>query len=435
MALIQTENWSEFPDLASVAFKGLSPLGRPPISGGGSGGSWPQQSAYNSLTAANAGKTGNSPALSVPLVIEQARYTDDDGTDTWWTQHNGGLFMPVSHAYNETQIYSMWFKISHLAAPLMVFSIQSTPNVNTRLGLVLIVQADGNIDCRATTSPYTSSIYRSAFNNSDLSSFFNTQFQGTSYGDSSEAVTPPISEDTWHFIEVKYQPHTLTGKVVVRIDNQEYVNFTGTTCRAVHDFDSIHFSSYKCRFGTSSLSVEPYVLGSLPNATTAGVAVDVLFDGIFVTDDTGTTANDFLGPSTLYSLKPNSVADNGEGGQSQFTTVGAASQNAAVATVDGDTSYIQAVAPGNITFNYGDLPAVGSIIGMELNSFARRTGNDAKNLQYKLGAGETSAGSAQAIQSTYSPIRQILAVNPATGNPWTKAEVDALQVKIETTNG
>lgn len=435
MALIQLENWSEFATIADIVFKGYATVGRPTIDGYGTS-VWLSTAPLAAFTASAAGKSGSSPAISLPMVLEQGFYDDADyGQTQFWANNSRGIYIPTTHTYNTTRVYSMWFKVSNLATSLALLSLHNPNNSLTRTSLMVTLDTNGNVACYPTSSSITN-VLRSGVvsRNADLGNWYNAQYQGTLYGDTSGMVTPPVSADSWHFLELKYKPHTSTGTLEMRIDNQPCFTFNGATTRAVQNIESLHLSSYRRHTSINPDNVA-LVAGDLPNTTTAGIATDVLFDGIFITDDTGDTANDFLGPSTLYSLKPNSVADNGEGGQSQFTTVGAASQNAAVETVDGDTSYIQAVAPGNITFNYSDLPAVGSIIGMELNSFARRTGNDAKNLQYKLGAGETSAGSAQAIQSTYSPIRQILSINPATGNPWTKAEIDALQVKIETNNG
>jgi hypothetical protein len=431
MAILKMENWDEFPTLAETAFKSYAQQARGVvgINGGQQGlGWWANGSADRiKLTPLTQGKNGIGKALSVAMVRENIQWENDGGTQTRIGHNSGGLYVPTGsvQADGTTRIYCGWFRLSNLALRFHILQLENSAGGNSRMCLSLAVNVDGHIYVsQGDTVIYSNMVAEGGDVQHNYLSRATNALEVIALGNSTSLPQPPVRANTWHFMELRYRAGT-GGAVELRIDNQVCFN-----------------ASYTTRIGINQLrlSALPYtnspndavVVGNLASTSTLGAVTTVLWDGLFILDTTGSHANTFVGPSTLYSLFPSGVAANGEGGQNTFDTVGAANQQTAVATLDSDTSYIQAEAPGNITFDYANLPVTGDIVAVELSAIARKTGVDGKTLQFKTGATEASAGAPIALGGTYAAVSQLLHTNPETSAAWTKSQVDTLQVKLET---
>jgi hypothetical protein len=434
MAIIQMENWDEFPTLAETAFKSYSQLARPTINGSDGGGTWGNLSANRAiLTALTQGKNGIGKALSVALVRESIDYTTDGGNPASPPRHNtGALFIPTSsvHADGATRFYCGWFKLSNLGMRYQIFQLENTASGSARLCLTFGVDPTGHIYAYNGTAnvSYDASIVNTGDNYRTYLSRMANSVRNAPFGNSTDLVTPPVSANTWHFMELRYKAGA-AGEVELRIDNQVCFNVTTATRVGIN---TIRLSILPDNQSDSLTNGQGAIAGSLATVNTMGVVTTCLWDSLFVMDTTGSTANTFTGPATLYSLFPSATSANGEGGNSEFTAVGAANQHTAVASMDADTSYVQGSAPGNITFDFGNLPVAGDVLAVAVSAMARKTGIAAKTLQFKTGASEASAGAAVALTGSYLPVEKILHTNPETSAAWTKAQVDALQVKLET---
>ena len=223
--------------------------------------------------------------------------------------------------------------------------------------------------------------------------------------------TPPdvVREDTWYFIEVQ-ATIAASGSVIVRVNNIELLNLSGVNT----------IGGGAGGTGVTALRGVGFNCGS--NETW-------MLDDVYVLDDTGPAPwNTFLGDCRVEYLRPRAA-----GGSQTFPVVVGSSGShwRAVddnAVPDEDVSYVEADAPGQTDTNLYQptgLPAGQPIFGAQLSLHARKSEIGPRVISPVVNG---VAGPAQYSPSmtTYSYHHTMYPVNPATGNPWTVAEINAI---------
>ena len=210
----------------------------------------------------------------------------------------------------------------------------------------------------------------------------------------------------WHYVEFGVTIGA-TGSFEVRVD--------GVTRSGVQSPMNTQ--------ATGNASANTVGLGFL----SAGGAA-IAFNDFYACDSAGTRNNTFLGDVRVQALMP--AAD---GDLSQFTPSSGTTHYNLVDEIppDGDTSYVSSPTPGNVDlYQLGDVAAVsGSILGVAVYSFARKDDAGTRTIANVIKTGGVEYdGPAQALSMSYTYFTEHWETNPATGLPWTIADVNALQV-------
>ncbi len=139
--------------------------------------------------------------------------------------------------------------------------------------------------------------------------------------------------------------------------------------------------------------------------------------------------------TTTAVLRP-----NGAGSSAQWTPVGCSSnwQCVSEATSDGDTTHVESATIGNVDgYAFQDLtPTSRTIVSVSVNAVARWTGGGCRidpgacGGSIKLNVNGFS-GSTKNLAGAYGTVSDVWTTNPATGQSWTVAQVNALQAGIE----
>jgi hypothetical protein len=162
----------------------------------------------------------------------------------------------------------------------------------------------------------------------------------------------------------------------------------------------------------------------------------ITVDDVYVADDTGAApTNTFLGDSVASHVLPAA-----EGHQIDFTP--STGTNNAALVDDSETAASGADYNSSDTnaqedyYTFADLPAtgLGTIYGVRISgSWAMATaGSRVARYRYYNGSTEFTLGSnISAASTSIVELPQISELNPNTGVPWTKAEVDAAEFGVE----
>jgi len=218
--------------------------------------------------------------------------------------------------------------------------------------------------------------------------------------------TIPINFGTWYYLELQVTSfHDTTGALSVRVNG---VSDPGLSLVNVNTDNA----------GTGSAN--RIVIGGGGNSG-AGVYIDDLY----VRDD-----STFMGDvrvSALYPNEPGSHTDFTRGG----TDSGANWSQVSNVVPDSDTSINSSVAVNAIdSFGISTLPTTaGSVLGVQELIYARKTDAGVRSLAAFERSGTTeTVGSTVALSTSYAYQRSIVELNPATGIPYTVAEINALEI-------
>jgi hypothetical protein len=216
-------------------------------------------------------------------------------------------------------------------------------------------------------------------------------------------LTPTI----WAHIEIKAKIHSSAGYVYVRFNGNPtpIISFTGNT-------QASGTAGWQ-RCGPSRFG------GTL------------LFDDWFIISGNGGEA-DFHGDARIRAILPAS-----DGSVSQWTpnTAGAHASKVNEAVQDGDTSYLYDSTPGNRElFNYADVGSfTGSIRSVMMRSFMRKDDAGTRQVRTVCKSGAAvSVGSTFTLSTSLDGYNEIIDNDPATGQPWTEAGLNAAEFGIET---
>lgn len=221
---------------------------------------------------------------------------------------------------------------------------------------------------------------------------------------------PMRLNNVWRYYEHKLKiGGGTTGSYELRIDETPVVTLSGINTRYG---------------GSSPASIERIV--------TAGTGA--LLDDFYIADTLGATDNDFLGDLRMIDIHPNGPV------LSQWTPAAATANWEQVKDIltDDDATYNQS---GNVgdkdIYEYEDpnLPSGTVVIALATMTSARRLGDSGpRELRAYIRGGIGSAtptveveGGIHQLSDTYYMEQFLRTTNPATGNRWTAAEVDAIR--------
>lgn len=424
MALVHYENWGMFNTLADAVYKGYSVLPEPDMDGllYAASGLPPYLDSQNA-------KNGLGKSLGVPLRVVSIRpAADPDNSNAISVNQGTGVIIPhATQAANATWIFSGWFRVDNFGASTVILSLGDT----SRTSLVVRLHTDGHLYFYGARGALRDSLFVNTgytlANDNRVMSFFDETAGLTAYGNTSGLPYAPLVARRWHFLEIKFRLSGVTGLVQARIDGAPVMSAFNVNTNGGGTITSTNrtmVSNYLWTRDYGNGATSPNYGGGAPFS--AGTAVATYWDGMFITDETGEELNDYIGPATLYSLAPTSTNVNGVN-DNAFDVEGAASAHLAVATLDGEASFINATPDATIEFGYANLPndvddeAIRAVI---LASFARGTGNTPKTLQHTYAGLPT--GDATTLDPFFNLKQDFMPVNPSTGNPWTINEVNAL---------
>jgi len=226
-------------------------------------------------------------------------------------------------------------------------------------------------------------------------------------GDVQLAVTAGLGLVTnrWYYFEMKVLA-AAAGSVSVRVDETPVLSYSGDTRQGA--------TSYHTTFRIQD------VWGETPS-----VAALYCLDG-------AAGANDFLGVKQVVTIFP-----NGAGATTQWTPNGAAANYDCVdeAAADDASTYVATAGAGNLDlYAYGDISASdmdGEIVGVQINTEARRTQSTDYNLYQPCSlSGTQSDGAARTIASdTFVTATRVMAADPS-GAGWTIDNVNLAQFGV-----
>lgn len=207
-----------------------------------------------------------------------------------------------------------------------------------------------------------------------------------------------------YFVELKVTIHNSAGTVDVYVDGVNKLSLTG---QDTQETANTHWTGY----GLGDASVN--------------------FDNVYVSDSTGPAPqNDVLGPVRVVAL----IAESGDGTLAELAPSSGSNNGAMVddATPDGDTTYNSSATAGDAdTYTLPALPnpdpGEGKVYGVKVVANARTTG--ASTLQTVLRPGALQFESAaKTLTTSFLYYFEPYSRNPATGDLFTIADVNALEV-------
>ena len=240
------------------------------------------------------------------------------------------------------------------------------------------------------------------------------------YIGSSEVVDSGVlvTADVWNLLEIHAKIDNSAGVVEVKLNGQQIISYSGDTQPGA-DTDINYIA-----FGNNA-----YYSGGSGTET-------LYWDDFAVNDTNGAIDNAWCGDGRIVAIKPNASGDI-----NQLTpTSGSPINNYTMVDdipTDGDTTYVESGTPGE--YDLYNLEACG--IDGSLYSISR--------IWVSLSAKDTTSGSgivAPLIKTSGSEVDcnniELLTIyqylssdemlaNPVTGNPWTPAEIDALQAGVK----
>lgn len=208
-----------------------------------------------------------------------------------------------------------------------------------------------------------------------------------------------ISVSTWYYAEWIYLPSTTTGGIAI-------FKLNGTT---------IYTESGGITENSTSLLADPYSMRFVTSNFTN------YFDDIYLL--AGTTP---IGEKVVRGIKPTANGDT-----NQFTPSAGSNWDCVDAL---GTDNVTSTTSGHVdVYSYEDLSSLIDIEAVHAHTILKESSLGTENLKTLYREGSTNyADSAQAINSTTDVMkRRLMTVNPATGNPFTMAEINAGQFGVE----
>lgn len=216
------------------------------------------------------------------------------------------------------------------------------------------------------------------------------------------SATGVVLVNTWQYWEIAVQVADSGGRLVINVDGVNVVDFTGDT-----------------RNGGSDTTVRTLRWGR-PNLGQADMSDVVVSTGLTM-----------LGPATVWLSLPNGAGNTT--GLSRNT--GSTNWEAVDETTpDGDTTYVFSDVEGTFDlYTLSDLPSgTWDVLAVQTTLNAKTDDGGVKFLRPVIRSGGSNAtGASKVLASSYASYSEVFETNPVTTNPWTEAEVDALEVGPE----
>jgi hypothetical protein len=199
------------------------------------------------------------------------------------------------------------------------------------------------------------------------------------------------------------------GQVIIHLNGQEIMNLTGvnTDPNAVGIGDVVHL------FGP-------------------GGGAGMFVDDFYVCDVFGAHNNNFLGDTQIGLIMPAS-----DGFHQDWTPHPAGTHFSNVNEIppDGDATYNASSTNGQIdSYNFDPVDATRTYFGIQTNLTARKddSGDRALSPMARIGGVDFVKNPLGTfVNQTYIDYTDAYDVNPATGNPWTGAEINAAQYGVK----
>lgn len=220
------------------------------------------------------------------------------------------------------------------------------------------------------------------------------------------SVAGLIGINNWYYMEYKISIDDVAGQVIVRLDGQTIVNFTGDT-----------------KNGGTANTVDTVELNA------SGSDSAEFIDDFYICNDTGTAPyNDFLGDVRVQTLVP-----DGAGSSTQFTP----SAGANYTTVDelpySATDYVSSTTVGNRdTYSVTDLTGSPTIYGIQNNVIAKKTDAGLISIKPAIKSGASVYyGGTTVLNASDKTITDTRSIDPNTSTGWTASGVNALESGFE----
>lgn len=223
---------------------------------------------------------------------------------------------------------------------------------------------------------------------------------------------PTLIADTQYLIEVHLtQPHDTAGVFQVKLNGALIIDFEGDT---LTPYDS-------------TLDYASVRLGKPPDYV--GVAQG-LYDDLAVNDATGDRNNSWVGRGGIWP-----VYVTGAGDLAQFTpSAGANYECVDDVPPDDDTSYVSSDTEGHQDSYTITVPEVsGGVTAFTLWHYAKLDEAGAGNITQQLRKSSVDYdGDVKGLDTSYAYKSHTWETNPATGEPWTLADLETFYVGQET---
>lgn len=232
-------------------------------------------------------------------------------------------------------------------------------------------------------------------------------YRGTTTAVLGDSAAGLITVGTYYHIAAKILIHASAGTVDVWVDGVNVLSLTGQNTAV-----------------TYSGTIGAYTLAP---ASFAGTC-----DDFVVCDSSGSAPdNGYLGDVRVEVLMP----QTGNGSNTGLTPSTGSDHGALVdeTTPNGDTDYNGSATVGaKDTYNFPSRTATGTIIGVQSMIWAAKTDGALKQLCKVLRHGGVDYdGATKTLTTTYKYFNEMNRVNPATGLPWTDADITALQMGVK----
>jgi hypothetical protein len=213
-----------------------------------------------------------------------------------------------------------------------------------------------------------------------------------------------FSGGIWYTLEIHHKVASSGGVIELRVNGITLISFTGNT-----NPGGLNTVNNIC---SSNLS--------------GGNSQSLIYDDIIVNDTTGPVNNSWVNGARIILLRP-----NGAGTYSQLAPSSGANYACVNEMPPSMTSYVLGNVNGlKDTYAFPDVAADGRIIqAIKVDNFALKTGAPAtNNLKGVIRTnGGDYVGSNLAVPTAMAMLPTYWELNPATGQPFTVAEINALE--------
>lgn len=229
-------------------------------------------------------------------------------------------------------------------------------------------------------------------------------------------ASAPLAADAWQYIEWKV---TVADSIAadscrVRLNGAQVINVaTGQDTK-----------------NTANATANQLRLGS-PGAFTGMSGTTFDFDDLYVCDGTGASLNDFLGDRRVEWLP---ASGPGHGTPQWTPNTGTNWAAVSQSPSDGDTTYVSSGTAGHLDlYDLADLATVPSNIAwVQTVLMVRKDDAGSRTVRPVVrSGGDNYPQSTVGANDTYTYDTQILATDPATGQPWEADGVNDLQLGPE----
>jgi hypothetical protein len=226
-----------------------------------------------------------------------------------------------------------------------------------------------------------------------------------------------------------------TGTTVLPVNSWVYIEFKGTIDATTGSYDvhidtvpeaTLQATGVNTRNGGTTGQWDRFAL------TPAVGSWDSWADDVYACDQSGTTCNDFLGPVRIETLFP----QPGNGTNVGFLPSTGTDHGEMVNEMPPNTTdYNTGTAAGSKdTYNFPSLIGTGDVIGLQVNLYVAKTDAGARQVCGVVRVGSTDYdGPSKTLLTTFAYVTALWPMNPATGAPWTPAEITALEAGMKVT--